>query len=145
MKKICLFFLGMFFMANTIAFAGKCEDAGGSIISNVPRPSTVGGTMTLCLSGHSMNFFSAAAWCKAVGGKLIGSAEIEITEKLNDSLTDTSPLTGVNKSIWTAYFHPKYAQSHGYTSSGISRAAPNTTKFAACVMDVMVQCLAGEE
>ena len=89
--------------------------------------------MTLCKSGHSMNFWSAVAWCEAVGGRIINYDDMELTGSASGPTVVN--LNGyIDGTIWTGYRYSASAVFR-FSSSRLHSYDPYGAHYTLCVMD----------
>jgi len=93
-KYFVIMMLGLMFCTSVNATwtEANCNDKGGQMV-------TVGG-QTFCKSTTSMNWWSAYAWCQAMGGHM--PTVNELCPKLQSITQDASCGTTYNDHIWTA-------------------------------------------
>ena len=133
MKKICLLIVCALLTTNVAIAANYCTQAGGSLITDVPRTAAKGGTMTLCQSGHKMNFWSAVAWCDAIGGRIINYNDLEIS---GTKVVNLSGYFSTVDSFWTGIRKSATLVVEIYNGGGSQFSdAPSGSHKALCVMD----------
>ncbi len=94
MKYVVLCSIGMMFLGGG-AVAGECPAGVG-----VPLTGN-DGVSKYCMSKVSMNWWSAFAWCKSVGGEVIDITVDCVKEGLDESEVACPNLKGVGYRFWT--------------------------------------------